>query len=70
MTPQQAKESVKHLLRGDSALRGVGITWSKGRPCVLVNVAVGADRVVRDRIRTNLPDVEFVVQEVGDITTE
>jgi hypothetical protein len=71
MTPApKAKEMVKELLRGDPSLRGVGITWMDGRPCVLVNVALGADQPVRDRIEANLPDVEFVIQEVGEVHTQ
>jgi hypothetical protein len=71
MTPApKAKEMVKELLRGDPSLRGVGITWTHGRPCVLVNVALGADQPVRDRIEANLPDVEFVIQEVGEVHTQ
>lgn len=69
-TAREAKAMVKHLLGDNPALRGVGLTWSKGKQCVLVNVAAGADKAVRDRIRTNLPDVEFVIQEVGEIVAE
>jgi hypothetical protein len=66
---KEAKERVKTLLRDMPDIRGVGLTWKGGHQCVLVNVAVGADQAVRERIKTGLPDVEFVIQEVGPITT-
>jgi len=70
MPIREAKEKVKKLLIGDAALRGVGTTWRGGHQYVLVNVAAGADEAVRERLRRYLPDVEFVLQEVGEITAE
>jgi hypothetical protein len=67
---QKAKEEVKRLLRDEPSACGVGITWSRGHQCVLVNVAKGADRVIREKIRQFLPGLDFVIQEVGEITTE
>lgn len=64
------KEQVKRLLRDEPCARGVGITWSRGHQCVLVNVMKGAKQVVREKIRQNLPGVDFVVQEVGDVNLE
>jgi hypothetical protein len=66
---REAKDKVKRLLRSEPTVQGVGITWQDGRQCVLVNVSAGAD-AVRERIRAQLPDVEVVVQKVGEITTE
>ena len=70
MTVQLAKEQVKRLLRDEPQARGVGITWSRGHQCVLVNVMTGANQMVREKIRQNLPDVDFVIQEVGNINVE
>lgn len=67
---QEFKEQVKTLLQGDPSTRGVGITWSHGHQCVLVNVAKGARTVVREKIKRILPEVEVVIQEVGDITLD
>ena len=70
MTTRQAKEKVKQLLHDHPKLRGVGITWHNGHQCVQVNVATGTAREIRERIRAQLPEIEFVIQEVGDITSD
>ena len=67
---QLAKERVRELLRNDPSVRGVGITWSNSAQCVLVNVATGTDQFVRDHIKSQLPDVDFVIQEVSEIRTD
>jgi len=67
---QQAKAEVKTLLLGDPALKGVGLTWSHGVQCVLVNVAEGTQEIVRSKIHDALPNLEVVIKEVEEIVTE
>jgi hypothetical protein len=67
---REAKDRVKTLLEGNPGLRGVGITWRDGRERVLVNVAAGAAPAVRQLLRARLPDVDIVVQTVGNIFME
>jgi hypothetical protein len=66
----ETKNRVKEVLRGIPGLRGVGITWHRGQRCILVNVSADARQAVQDRLRKDLPDVDFVVQTVGEIQTE
>jgi|BogFormECP12_OM1_1039635.scaffolds.fasta_scaffold19720_2 hypothetical protein len=64
------KAQVVRLLKGNSALRGVGITWRNGHRCVVINVAPGTNHEIRERVERNLPDVDVVIREIGEIETE